>query len=90
MLFLTFPSSNPTHLPSLWLYDEVCCGSSWKKWLQSLQVSCIQRILDEHVLAGGWWPSVAGAEWCSVCGLFPQQVAAEVMGGQLPFVLVPL
>lgn len=87
MLSLTFPSGSPAHFPSLWLNDEVCCGSSRKKVLHSLQVSCIQSIVDDHIMADSWWQ---GLQQCSVVGLLLQHIATQIMRGKLPAVLVSL
>lgn len=87
MLSLTFPSGSPAHFPSLWLNDEVCCGSSRKKVLHSLQVSCIQSIVDDHIVADSWWQ---GLQQCSVVGLLLQHIATQIMRGKLPAVLVSL
>ena len=90
MLSPTVPRGDPAHLSSLRLDDEVRSGSSRKELPHGLQVSYIQRVLDDHILADGWWRGGAGPRRCSVPDLLFQHVAVEVTGGQLLLVLVSL
>lgn len=55
--------------------------------LHSLQVSCIQSIVDDHIVADSWWQ---GLQQCSVVGLLLQHIATQIMRGKLPAVLVSL
>lgn len=90
MLSPTFPCGHPSHVPSLWLNDEVWCGSFRKEVLHSLQVSRIYCVLDDHILADSCWQGSAGPQRCPVPGLLLQHIAIEVMGGQLLLVPVSL
>lgn len=86
----TFPRGHPAHVTSLWLDDEAHSGSSRKEFLQRLQVSRVQGILDDHVLTHSCWRGAAGAERRPVSGLLPQHITAgQGTGGQPPPALVP-
>lgn len=86
----TFTSSGPAHVPSVWLNNEVHHGAPGKEALHCLQVSSIDCVLYHQVLTY-WCPQAgAGPQRRAIPGFLPQQVAAEVIGGQLLPVLVPI
>lgn len=74
----------------MWLNNEVHCGPPGKEALHCLQVSGIDCVLYHQVLTYRSPQAGAGPRWRVLPAVLPQQVAAEVTGGQLLLVLVPI